>query len=354
MTTRQRKPAAFKPGDKGVEIAEPAAAPEAQPELVVAGDATGTTQALQPAPAGSGSETAAPASSRWRWGALFGAAATGLISLAAGLAVTELVEGFYARHPWLGHAGLALLAAALLACLAIVLRELLALSRLRKLERIRIAAERAHRHNDARDAKSVMGELKAIYSNRPDMKWPLDRLREQDGEVMDATDRLALAEKVLMGDLDRAAGSIIARAGKRVSIVTAVNPAPVLDMLVVAAQNLAMIRQLATLYSSRPATIGTIKLARMVITHLAVSGGLAIGDNLIQHILGRGLAGRLSAKIGEGAVNGIMTARIGIAALDLCRPLGFHVLARPTLQSVLGGVLSGGKSEEEEPPNEKS
>ena len=35
-----------------------------------------------------------------------------------------------------------------------------------------------------------------------------------------------------------------------------------------------------------------------------------------------------------------MTARIGIAALDLCRPLPFHVLERPSLQAVIGGVFS--------------
>ena len=57
-----------------------------------------------------------------------------------------------------------------------------------------------------------------------------------------------------------------------------------------------------------------LKLARMVASHLAVTGGLALSDNLIQHVVGKGLLGRLSARFGEGAVNGILTSRIGLAA----------------------------------------
>ena len=69
----------------------------------------------------------------------------------------------------------------------------------------------------------------------------------------------------------------------------------------------------------------------MVLSHLAVTGGIALTDSLTQHVLGRGLLGRLSARFGEGAVNGIMTARIGLAALDMCRPLPFITRPKPGL-----------------------
>jgi len=332
----RRKPRAFAPDARGVTVDAPPPPDDTTAVVGVMPEADPET----PPPASPGEEAPVAVRRGWRWGRLFLVAIGALVSLAAGLAVTELIEGLYARNPWLGHAGLALIGLCAAAGLAIAMREVIAISRLRTLERIRISAERAHRHNDADDARAVIAELKTLYDKRPDMRWPLGRLAEHDAEIMDGTDRLTLAEKTLMAGLDSAARAIIARTARRTSVITAVNPAPVLDMIVVAAQNLSMIRQLATLYGSRPATVGTIRLARMVITHLAVSGGLAVSDNLIQHLLGRGLAGRLSAKIGEGAVNGIMTARIGIAALDLCRPLVFHARQRPSLQSVIGGALS--------------
>jgi putative membrane protein len=49
----------------------------------------------------------------------------------------------------------------------------------------------------------------------------------------------------------------------------------------------------------------------------------------VQQIVGHGLAARLSAKLGEGVVNGMMTARIGIAAMETARPLPFSAVKRP-------------------------
>jgi hypothetical protein len=69
-----------------------------------------------------------------------------------------------------------------------------------------------------------------------------------------------------------------------------------------------------------PGFVGMARLGRAVLAHLAVTGTIAMGETLIQQIVGHGLAARLSARLGEGVVNGMMTARIGIAAMDVCRP----------------------------------
>ena len=78
----------------------------------------------------------------------------------------------------------------------------------------------------------------------------------------------------------------------------------------------------------------------MVVGHLAVTGGLALSDNLIQHVVGKGLLGRLSARFGEGAVNGILTARVGLAARDVCRPVPQETTAKETLGSLLRELVN--------------
>ena len=145
-------------------------------------------------------------------------------------------------------------------------------------------------------------------------------LRQHDSDIMDPRDRVRLADRYLVAPRDEEAHRIIARAARRVTLLTTVTPAAALDILFVAAQNLRMMRELATLYGGRPSALATFRLARMVVGHLAVTGGLALSDNLLQHVVGKGLLGRLSARFGEGAVNGILTARIGLAARDVCRP----------------------------------
>ncbi|TIN13738.1 MAG: DUF697 domain-containing protein, partial [Mesorhizobium sp.] len=53
-----------------------------------------------------------------------------------------------------------------------------------------------------------------------------------------------------------------------------------------------------------------------------------------------GLAVKLSAKLGEGVVNGMMTARIGIAAMETTRPLPFIAVKRPGLGDFLSALTS--------------
>jgi putative membrane protein len=77
-----------------------------------------------------------------------------------------------------------------------------------------------------------------------------------------------------------------------------------------------------------------------VLGHLAVTGTIAVGDTLLQQVVGHGLAGRLSARLGEGVVNGMMTARIGLSAMDVCRPMPFLRAERPRLKDLAGDLLT--------------
>jgi putative membrane protein len=86
----------------------------------------------------------------------------------------------------------------------------------------------------------------------------------------------------------------------------------------------------------------------MVISHLAVTGGIALSDNLLQHVVGRGLLGRLSARFGEGTVNGILTARVGLAARDVCRPIPQETSAKDTLGSLMKELVSAAPQEKAE------
>ena len=132
-----------------------------------------------------------------------------------------------------------------------------------------------------------------------------------------------------MAPLDREARALILGAAKRVSIVTAVSPRALVDLGYVVYESSRLVRGMAELYGGRPGKIGMLRLMRDVIAHLAVTGSIAMGDSLVQQVLGHGIASKLSARLGEGVINGLMTARIGIAAMDLCRPMPFRALKRP-------------------------
>ena len=275
---------------------------------------------------------------RGRWGSMLASALLSLFGLWLGVTVTGFIASLFQKSPVLGWLGTILAGLAALALIAILLREVIGLIRLNALGTIQDDAARAIAGRDAAAAQAALRHLKQLYGGRPELKAGLAALNRHQSDIMEPGDRIRIAERDIVSQLDEPAGRIIARSSRRVSLTTAVMPAAALDILLVATINLRMLRDLATLYGGRPGTLGTLRLARMVLSHLAVTGGLALSDNLVQHVLGRGLLGRVSARLGEGAVNGIMTARIGLAALDICRPLPFINRPKPGLAEFLQQV----------------
>jgi putative membrane protein len=109
-------------------------------------------------------------------------------------------------------------------------------------------------------------------------------------------------------------------------VVTAVSPRAFLDMAYVVYENFRLVRRMAELYGGRTGAFGNLRLLRKVLGHLAVTGVASVGDGLVQQVIGHGVASRLSARLGEGVLNGLMTARVGISAMEVCRPAPFHAV----------------------------
>jgi putative membrane protein len=178
----------------------------------------------------------------------------------------------------------------------------------------------------------------AFYRRRAETARGRAALARQRKEIIDGRDLIALAETELLLPLDKQANKIVLGAAQRVALVTAISPRALVDLLFVGGQILGLIRRLAVLYDGRPGTIGFFRLARATLAHLAVTGGIAAGDSLVQQILGHGIAARLSARLGEGVVNGLLTARVGIAAIEVCRPLPFINGSPPRLADVMAAL----------------
>ena len=173
------------------------------------------------------------------------------------------------------------------------------------------------------------------------------RLEGHLNDIIDGGDLVRLAERELMAPLDAEARRLVSAAASRVSLVTAVSPRAAIDMIFVLVNTLTLIRRLAVLYGGRPGTLGVIRLLRQTVSHLAVTGGVAVSDSIVQQVIGHGVAARLSAKLGEGVLNGLLTARLGLLAIEQTRPLPFSALPRPALNDIAGGLIrQAGRAED--------
>ena len=282
-----------------------------------------------------------------RWGELFWSGLGGLVSLGLGLAVSKLIEDLFARADWLGYVGLAFATLFVVGALAILGRELFGLMRLRTLNALREQAAEAIARDDRPLAESVSRELMTLAKASPRLFRARTELASHLDAIIDGADLVRLAERHLMAPLDAEATRLVSDAAKRVSVVTAVSPRAAVDLIFVLITAIGLVRRLALLYGGRPGALGMIRLFRQVVAHLAVTGGIAAGDSLIQQVVGHGIAAKLSARLGEGVINGLLTARLGLAAIEVTRPLPFAALPAPALSDVASGLISRNTKDEE-------
>jgi len=291
--------------------------------------------------------TPAPPRRSFRWGALFWGGVAGLVLLGTGLGVVNLIEDLFARSQSLGFVGLALAFVTAVALAVVVTRESLALLRLATIEKLHQRAAAVLLSDDRAESRAIVQELLKVAHQNPQLARSRAALESHAGEIIDGADMIRLAERELMTPLDAEARRLVSVAARRVSIVTAVSPRAVIDVLFVFVAATRLIRQLARLYGGRPGALGMISLLRQVIAHLAITGGVAATDSVVQQMLGHGIAARLSHRLGEGVLNGLLTARLGLAAIDLTRPLPFEALPKPVLVDLARDLLR--KKEDEEP-----
>ena len=286
-------------------------------------------------------EPASPAGkrSRFSWGKLAFSALSLLAGLALSLWLDSLVRDLFARNTWLGYAALGLTALFVLAVVAIALREIRALWRLRTIDGLRHEAETARSGNDLKLARQVSREVSSLLADHPETARGRASLATHDGEVMDGRDIIGLIERDLLAPMDKTARAMIMGSAKRVSVVTAVSPRALIDVGFVLFENVRLIRRIGEHYGGKPGFLGSARLVRQVVFHLGATGAIAVGDGLVQQLIGHGLAAKLSARLGEGVVNGLLTARIGLAAMDICRPVAFGETKRPKLSEFMSEIV---------------
>jgi len=279
------------------------------------------------------------------WGGIFWAATGGLVSLGFGLWLTRLIDDLFTWSPLFGLIGFVLAGVAGAALLVLALREIGGILRQRHIADLHIGLARARAKDDFKEARRLVDRLSSLYAARPESIRARGQLRSLAHDIVDGRDLIDIAERTLVEPLDILVRHEIASAAKRVSVVTALAPRAIIDVVFVAAQAVRLIRRIATIYGGRPGLFGFLKLLRSIASHLAITGGMAAGDSLLQQFVGHGIAAKLSARLGEGVLNGLLTARVGLSAMAVCRPLPFATKRAPGVGDVAPFLFKGDKKE---------
>lgn len=270
------------------------------------------------------------------WGLL-----VSLVGFFVGVAAWDFVAALLVRSPVLGWIAVGLVGLFCAVLMLITLRELAAFARLRRVDRIQNIAADALAEDNLNGARAVTAQIKALYRNRDDTSWGRSEFDDRSGDIMDADGLLGLAETTILAPLDARARLEVEAAARQVATVTAIVPLALADVFTALTSNMRMIRRIAEVYGGRSGTLGSWSLTRQVLAHLVATGAVAVGDDLIRSVSGGGVLSKVSRRFGEGIINGALTARVGVAAIEVCRPLPFQTESKPSVTSLVKRSLTG-------------
>lgn len=204
-----------------------------------------------------------------------------------------------------------------------------------KLDGIQKQARRLREAHDIGNAQSFINVLKDFYSNKPQdvyFQRCLEKLPDysNDREVIDHI------ERVFLQPLDKEAMRRISNFSLQTGAAVAASPWASLDMLLSLWRSIKMIDDVAQVYGMRPSLSNRYKLLRLVIHQLAFVGVSEIVINNVMEEFGSStLTSMASARLGQGLGAGIYTAKIGIAAMKVSRPIEFTTNNQPKTKSII-------------------
>jgi len=274
----------------------------------------------------------------WR---VFRAAIVAFVGLLVAVWAWDFFFSLLGRNIWLGRGAMVVAGVLIASALGLALREWVSFVRLGRIEKLRAKVAEAASRDDLALTRQVLADITRFYRGRDDLSWAIENLNQLQDDVLDADGLLQAGEREVMAPLDAAARREIEVSARQVATITAIVPLALFDVLGVLGANLRMVRRIAEIYGGRTGSFGSWRLLRAVLLHLVATGAVAVGDDLIGSLAGGGLVSKVSRRFGEGVVNGALTARVGIAALEVCRPMPFAALDRPKVTGLVKNALTG-------------
>jgi putative membrane protein len=298
---------------------------------------------LQPEPDGALPAALAPADvtggKRRPWLKLLLGGAAAFALGVVGLDAYDYTADLFARSVWLGGFFTTLLALAAIGAFGWVVREFLSLRRLARVDDLRLEGERLMASEAHGQAEDLLRKVEKLYRERTELDRPIWRFHDQASDALNDRERLQLFAHTVFEPIDQEAYRIVQRAGRDIGVLTALTPIGALDSLIVLVRTVAMMRAIARLYGVRPGLAATISLARRGLRNIVIAG---VGD-LVSHAAvetaGASLLKMLSARAGQGAVNGLLAARIGLSVMQICRPIPFAENELPSMKKLRAEIV---------------
>ena len=150
---------------------------------------------------------------------------------------------------------------------------------------------------------------------------------------------LSLFELKVLSPIDKIALGNVGKHASAAGVMIAVSPFALVDMLIVLWRNLVMINQISRFYGLSLGYWGRIALIKKIFRSMLYVGATELLSDAGNYALGVGLTGKISSRVAQGLGAGVLTSRIGLQALNECRPMPWLATKKPSLSTMTSKLL---------------
>jgi len=284
----------------------------------------------------------------WLWPVL-----GGTIALAVVLEISFFLITAFSTNLILGIAYLLLIGAVITAVGYAIRHYYEDVRQLSSVTTLRSQGEALFKKNEFGQSHFYLGEMTSLYQDRADMVPRLERYVAKKTDAHSDRDAMLLFSDTVMKPLDKKAYEVTVQRSKETALMIVLSPFAFLDVILTLWRNVRLIRDIASLYGARPGFLSSLSLMKKVLQSLAYAEVTELVADSAAETLGGSIVASLSTHVATGIGGGIMTARVGIHAMQICRPLPYVQSDKPSLKGVRREILKSIKLVFDKEPKEK-
>jgi len=205
---------------------------------------------------------------------------------------------------------------------------------------IQLQASRLQKENTFGNSKPFIERLKSFYADKPHAVH-FQRCIDQLPDYNNDRETIDHVERVFLEPLDNEAIRRISNHCLQTGTLVAASPWAALDMLLCSWRSIKMIDEISEVYGLRPSLLNRLKLVKSVARQMIFVGASELAIDMSTEVLGsQSLAAMASARVAQGIGAATYTARIGIAAMRVTRPIEFSEAKLPSSSALIVPILA--------------
>lgn len=172
---------------------------------------------------------------------------------------------------------------------------------------------------------------------------PLEsRQQWQQLALSERTDKevIQLFEQHIVSQADGKALQHISKHASATGVMIAVSPLAAMDMLVVLWRSFSMLQQIADCYGIQLGYWARIKLMKKAFKLMVFAGATEVLIEAGGHALGASFSAKLSAQLAQGVGAGVLVSRLGLQAIQQCRPVPWLSQEKPKVTDISRQLIS--------------